>query len=130
MSSQLPTQIQLGDFVFDTAQRQLLRADVVIVLEPKVYDLLCYLLLNPQRFVSLAELHQQVWAGRVVTDTAVRRTISKLRVALGDTDSENPRYLKTQMKLGYQLVCENSALSDVALPALPALPTSAFGAGK
>lgn len=105
MTSQLPTQVQLGDFVFDTVQRLLIHAGTTKVLEPKVYDLLCYLLLNPGRFVSLAELHQQVWAGRVVTDTAVRRTISKLRVALGDTDNENPRYLKTQMKLGYQLVC-------------------------
>lgn len=119
MSSQLPTQVKLGDFVFDTVQRQLILAGTVTVLEPKVYDLLCYLLLHSERFVSLAELHQQVWAGRVVTDTAVRRTISKLRVALGDTDSENPRYLKTQMKLGYQLVCENSALPNAELPVMP-----------
>ena len=105
MPNQLPAQIQLGEFVFDTVQRQLIHAGTVTVLEPKVYDLLCYLLSHSERFVSLAELHQQVWAGRVVTDTAVRRTISKLRVALGDTDSENPRYLRTQMKLGYQLVC-------------------------
>lgn len=115
MSSQLPAQIQLGEFTFDTVQRQLSLAGTVIVLEPKVYDLLCYLVQHSKRFVSLAELHQQVWAGRVVTDTAVRRTISKLRSALGDTDTDQPRYLKTQMKLGYQLICEVNADTSTEL---------------
>lgn len=116
MSSQLPAKIQLGDFVFDTLQRQLLREDSVTVLEPKVYDVLCFLVLHPQRFVSLAELHQYVWAGRIVTDTAVRRTISKLRLALSDTEIDPPRYLKTQTKLGYMLVCEVNITAD-QLPA-------------
>lgn len=121
MSSQLPTKIQLGDVVFDTVQRQLIHAGTVTLLEPKVYDLLCYLVAHSQRFIPLEELHQQVWSGRVVTDTAVRRTISKLRVALGDTDSENPRYLKTQMKLGYQLVCtiDNGCIEAAGKPAKP-----------
>lgn len=114
MSNQLSAKIQLGDVVFDTVQRQLIHGETVTLLEPKVYDLLCYLVAHSQRFVSLAELHQEVWTGRVVTDTAVRRTISKLRAALGDTDSENPRYLKTQMKLGYQLLLEPASLPFAA----------------
>ncbi len=124
MTSPLPAQIQLGEFVFDTEQRQLTRAGAVTLLEPKVFDLLCYFIEHPKRFIPLEELHQQVWAGRVVTDTAVRRTISKLRVALGDTDNENPRYIKTQMKLGYQLVCSIGGSSVEEVAAKPAKPLS------
>lgn len=114
MTSPLPAQIQLGEFVFDTEQRQLIHAGAVTLLEPKVFDLLCYFIEHPKRFIPLEELHQQVWAGRVVTDTAVRRTISKLRVALGDTDNEAPRYIKTQMKLGYMFIGELQAVSNAA----------------
>jgi DNA-binding winged helix-turn-helix (wHTH) protein len=54
--------------------------------------------------VPLVEPHENVWAGRVVTDTAVRRTISKLRALLGDTDPETPLYIKSQMKRGDQFI--------------------------
>lgn len=110
MSSTI-TQIQLGDFVLDKRYQHLRLGDDVILLEPKVYDVLLYLIQHQDRLIPLSELHEQVWAGRVVSDTAVRRTISKLRLALVDTDTQEPRYIKSVMKRGYQLICPINALS-------------------
>ncbi|MDX1390752.1 MAG: winged helix-turn-helix domain-containing protein [Rheinheimera sp.] len=96
-------------------ERRIFRRQTELSAEPKVIEVLCYLIQNSERFISLNELHESVWAGRVVTDTAVRRTISKLRTLLEDNDTENPRFIKSQMKRGYQLICSVAVVSaDVA----------------
>ncbi|MBV2130278.1 winged helix-turn-helix domain-containing protein [Arsukibacterium indicum] len=104
--------VSIGDFTVDLKERRVFAADTELTVEPKVVEVLCYLIEHNSRYVSLAELHDNVWAGRVVTDTAVRRTISKLRVLLDDTDAENPQYIKSQMKRGYQLICSVSTEPD------------------
>ncbi|WP_423187529.1 winged helix-turn-helix domain-containing protein [Alishewanella sp. d11] len=98
----IPTnRLKLGEFILCPVNQHLEYAEQHIPLEPKVYEVLCYLLTQPQRYVSLEELHQNVWQGRVVSDTAVRRTISKLRAALGD-QGEVPRYIQSAAKRGYR----------------------------
>ncbi len=104
--------VDLGEFRVNIQQRLLYRQQEELAAEPKVIEVLCYLIEHPDRFVSLQELHQQVWQGRVVTDTAVRRTISKLRTLLGDNDNEQPKYIRSQMKRGYQLICPAVQSSD------------------
>ncbi|SEA69996.1 winged helix-turn-helix domain-containing protein [Alkalimonas amylolytica] len=93
--------VQFGEFILCPVNQQLQTPEQSITLEPKVYSVLCYLLANHERFVSLEELHQQVWAGRVVSDTAVRRTISKLRAALQD-QTDTPQYIQSAAKRGYR----------------------------
>ncbi|MBJ92689.1 MAG: hypothetical protein CL577_08865 [Alteromonadaceae bacterium] len=96
--------VSIGEFTVDLAERRIFKAEAELAAEPKVIEVLCYLIEHRERFVSLSELHDHVWAGRVVTDTAVRRTISKLRILLEDTDTDNARYIKSQMKRGYQII--------------------------
>lgn len=112
MPDLLPSKIQLNEFVLDTVQQTLMQPEGDFTLEPKVYEVLRYLLAHRERYVSLQELHDNVWTGRVVTDTAVRRTISKLRAVLQDTDADNPRFIRSQMKRGYQLICEVIVLAE------------------
>ena len=69
-------------------------------------QVLSYLIEQQPRIVSLEELHNNVWENQIVTDTAVRRVISKLRVTLNDNDTKNPTYIKSVMKRGYQLIAE------------------------
>jgi len=96
--------VNFGTFQIDLAERRIYTIAGELPVEPKVVDVLCYLIQNSDRFVSLQELHAEVWTGRVVTDTAVRRTISKLRAVLGDTDQDAPLFIKSQMKRGYQCI--------------------------
>lgn len=109
---EIKEKLQLGDYVLCPVNRHLLWGNKEIALEPKVYDVLCYLLQHYDRFVSLDELHQQVWAGRIVSDTAVRRTISKLRVALDD-QAEPARYIQSAAKRGYRWIMTPQAVSAV-----------------
>ncbi|CAM5224098.1 winged helix-turn-helix domain-containing protein [Alishewanella longhuensis] len=75
--------LKLGEYVLCPLNQQLEYAEQRIPLEPKVYEVLCYLLAHQQRFVSLEELHKEVWQGRVVSDTA--GAMQKLRAALNDS---------------------------------------------
>ena len=72
--------LNFGTLQIDLEQRRVFTASSEIIVEPKMFEVLSYLIKNSERYVSLQELHTEVWAGRVVTDTAVRRVISKLRV--------------------------------------------------
>lgn len=111
-----PTRLILGEYVLCPLNQQLEYAQQQIPLEPKVYEVLCYLIAHQQRFVSLEELHKEVWRGRVVSDTAVRRTISKLRAAFND-QTDPPRYIQSAAKRGYRwlVVPEPEAPSPVAI---------------
>ncbi|KAA1155907.1 transcriptional regulator [Pseudoalteromonas distincta] len=99
-------QLTIGEYTFDSLQQSLIKEDNRYTLEPKCMQVLSYLIEQQPRIVSLEELHNNVWENQIVTDTAVRRVISKLRVALNDNDTKNPKYIKSVMKRGYQLIAE------------------------
>ena len=69
--------LNFGGFRLDVDARRIYSTDGELAVEPKVIEVLCYLIQHRDRLVPLAELHAEVWAGRVVTDTAVRRTDRK-----------------------------------------------------
>lgn len=116
--------MQLGEFILCPVNQQLEIGAERIPLEPKVYQVLCYLLSQQQRFVSLEELHQQVWAGRVVSDTAVRRSISKLRAAFQD-QQEPARYIQSAAKRGYRWLVPAVPVTTGVIADNPAVqPTS------
>lgn len=98
--------MQLGEFSVDTEQQILFMKAEEVQAEPRIIELLIYLLRHRERYVKLEELHQQVWAGRIVSDTAVRNVIKKLRTVLGDSDLANSRYIKSVPKRGYKLICK------------------------
>ncbi|NMF48093.1 transcriptional regulator [Pseudoalteromonas arctica] len=99
-------QLIIGEYTFDSMQQSLIKEDNLYTLEPKCMQVLSYLIEQQPRIVSLEELHNNVWENQIVTDTAVRQVISKLRVALNDNDTKNPTYIKSVMKRGYQLIAE------------------------
>lgn len=98
-------QIRVGDYCFEPETFLLSSKAQDIALEPKVGSLLLYLFQHRDRYVALPELHAQVWPGLFVSDTAVRRAISKLRRVLGD-DVDNPSYIKSLPKRGYRLIAD------------------------
>lgn len=103
------TKAVLGDYILDIEQQLLFRQSQELAVEPKAFALLLYLYQQRDRYVSLEELHQQVWADRVVSDSAIRSTIKKLRNLLDDNDLSQPRYIKSLPKRGFKLVCRVSS---------------------
>lgn len=74
-----------------------------VAVEPKVLQLLVYLVENPGRLVARRELIDAVWSGSFVTDHVLNRAIGQLRKLLGD-DANEPRYIETVPTLGYRFI--------------------------
>lgn len=92
---------RFGQFVLDPARRTLSRADSPVPLTPKAFDVLLFLVQNPNRLVTKEELLQAVWASTFVEDGNLTQYISHLRKALGD-NSEDTRLIVTVARKGYQ----------------------------
>src|SRR5262249_48757374 len=75
-------------FELDTATRELRRDSELLSVEPKVFDLLSYLIANRERVVSKDDLIASVWNGRIVSDAALTSCLNAARTALGDTGEE------------------------------------------
>ncbi|MEM5549140.1 winged helix-turn-helix domain-containing protein [Pseudoalteromonas neustonica] len=95
--------IQLGEYYLDTDEMSLRVNEQSVVLEPKVFAVLMYFIEHHERYISIDELHENLWKDRCVSDAAVRRIISKIRVVLND-DHKNPKYLQSLSKRGYKLI--------------------------
>jgi DNA-binding winged helix-turn-helix (wHTH) protein len=106
---------RFGPFVLDPRKRTLSRADSAIFLTPKAFDVLVFLVRNPNRLVTKEELLQSVWGDTFVEDGNLTQYISHLRKALGD-NSEGTRLIVTIARKGYQFTGEVSVVeaADIA----------------
>jgi Tol biopolymer transport system component/DNA-binding winged helix-turn-helix (wHTH) protein len=93
----LDVEVREGEF-------RLLKAGIVVPVEPRAFHVLLFLLRNPDRLISKDELLDAVWGDVSVSENALTRTIALLRKLLGD-DSREPRYIATVPTVGYRLLC-------------------------
>jgi len=107
-----------GTYALDTQRYELRRAGEPLPLEPKVFDVLSYLVQHGDRLVSKDELLEQVWCGASVGEAALVRCIVAARKAIGDRP-ETSRIIQTVRSRGYRFVA----------PVTVAAPTIARGAG-
>lgn len=77
-----------GEFVLDLQLYQLRRSEVVVPLEPKVFDVLRYLVENSDRVATKRELLEALWPNEVVTEAVLPTNINALRRALGQKRGE------------------------------------------
>ncbi|MET0356754.1 MAG: winged helix-turn-helix domain-containing protein [Cellvibrio sp.] len=85
--------------------------DATIILEPLSVEVLAYFCRNPNVMISRDTLIAEVWNGRIVTDNAVTRVITKLRKALADTP-DTPKFIATFPKKGYKFVADVVLVDD------------------
>ncbi|TLU66240.1 tetratricopeptide repeat protein [Thalassotalea litorea] len=92
----------LDDWVVYPEKSLIEKDGEVIHLEPKVMEVLVYLLENCNRVVSREELNEKVWKSRYTSDDVITRAISVLRKKLHDQGKVH-QYIKTIPKHGYLL---------------------------
>jgi len=90
-----------GQFVLDPGRRTLSRADSLVSLTPKAFDVLLFLAQNPNRLITKEELLEAVWGDKFVEEGNLTQYVSHLRKALGD-NSEDTRLIVTIARKGYQ----------------------------
>ncbi len=96
-------------FEIDEAQRELRAGGRVLRLQPRVFNLLVYLVRNRERVVSKDELLDSVWPGVIVADGSLQRAISLARGALDTAGA--PGVIRTFARHGYRF-CAPSGGED------------------
>ncbi|MBV2130322.1 winged helix-turn-helix domain-containing protein [Arsukibacterium indicum] len=119
-------QWQLGQLIFDPQRRTLQLNSQHCTLEPRQAELLLFLARHAGEPVSREQLINEIWDGRVVSESAINRAVSLLRKACASLDPETD-YIATIPKLGYCLVPAASLIQPVTdtaskLNELPAQP--------
>jgi DNA-binding winged helix-turn-helix (wHTH) protein len=72
----------------DAGRRELRRDGEPVTIQPKVLDLIAYLLQHRDRAVGKTEIQDAIWPGVVVTETSLTQAVRKARRALGDDASQ------------------------------------------
>jgi DNA-binding winged helix-turn-helix (wHTH) protein len=85
------------------ARNELWRDGVEIQIEPRSFNVLCYLITHRDRVVSCNELIEKVWPTEHITRGVVARAVMKLRRALGDS-GEPSRFVRTVHRVGYRFI--------------------------
>ena len=91
------------DFSLDTDRRELHRGPTMVSITAQVFDLLEYLIRNRERIVSKDDLIASIWAGRIVSDSALATRINAARCAIDDSGAEQ-RLVRTVARKGIRFV--------------------------
>jgi DNA-binding winged helix-turn-helix (wHTH) protein len=110
------------EFALDDQRYQFRRADDMLEVEPKVFDLLVYLIRHRERFVSREELIEQLWPDVVVSEAALTQCVAKARKAVRDGGGKQ-QVIKTQHGRGYRFVGTVTERSDGHSPPAPQIET-------
>jgi DNA-binding winged helix-turn-helix (wHTH) protein/predicted ATPase len=94
---------QFGPFRLDFQNERLWREGAEIVLRPKSFAVLRYLVAHAGRLVTRDEVLQAVWPGIVVSEAVLTVCIGEIRQALGD-DRQAPQYVDTVHRRGYRFI--------------------------
>jgi DNA-binding winged helix-turn-helix (wHTH) protein len=115
------------DATVDFERKRLSRGEVEIEMEPRVAEVLSYLVENAGRVVSREELLNAVWRTLNVSDDVLTRCVNLIRKAFDD-DPASPRVLETITKRGYRLIANVRPIDENA-SAKTALLQPRFEAG-
>ncbi|PHR54058.1 MAG: hypothetical protein COA47_16085 [Robiginitomaculum sp.] len=115
--------VLFDNFTLDLDRRELSRDGGLIAVQPQVFDLLTYIVANPDRVVSRDDLIEHVWQGRIVSESTLATRINAARKALGDNGTDQ-RLIRTVRGAGIRFVGNiiaaaplEAAVSDPIAPA-------------
>ena len=98
-----PRTCEFGDVYVDFSRMAVKRGGSPVDIEPKVFDVLRFLITHRDRLVTKEELLDGVWRDAFVAPNALTRAVAQLRKALGD-DADAPRYVETVARRGYRFI--------------------------
>ena len=105
MTDSSATTYRFGACELDAARRAFTAQGREIKLQPRVFDLLLYLVRHRERVVPKDELLDALWPNVVVVDNALQRVVSLARSALAEVGLEDA--VRTYARHGYRFCIES-----------------------
>src|SRR5687768_12967247 len=102
-------------YEIDTALYEFRHDGVAAPLEPKVFDVLVYLIERRERVVTKEELFENLWPGQYITEATLNHAVMSARKATGD-DGRTQRVIQTLRGRGYRFVASLSVLDHATHP--------------
>jgi two-component system, OmpR family, KDP operon response regulator KdpE len=100
------TTLAAGDLQIDLVGHQVTLAGREVHLTPLEYQLLCYLMRHPDRVLTHRQILTKVWGAEYAEDLHTLRVhVAKLRSKI-EPDSALPRFIHTQLRVGYRFSAE------------------------
>jgi class 3 adenylate cyclase/predicted ATPase len=90
-----------GDYILDPEHYELRQAGTPVPLEPRVFDLLTYLVQHPGRTVTIEELLEQLYPNQFAPVERLTNCVAQARKALHDT-GQAQQYIQTVRRRGYR----------------------------
>lgn len=103
--------IRFDSFLVDLDALEVRRSGDVVQVEPQVFDIIAFLCANPGRVVGHDEFVENIWRGRIVSDSTIATRMAAARKALGD-DGTAQKIIKTVRGRGFRL--EVTPVEDAA----------------
>jgi DNA-binding winged helix-turn-helix (wHTH) protein len=118
------------EYELDTRLYELRRTGAPLQLEPKVFDLLAYVVQHCDRIVTKHELFEHLWPSQFISEATFDHCIMAARRAVGD-DGHAQRVIKTIRGRGYRFVAalvapanDTSSVGVAGTPAPQTLPAA------
>jgi TolB-like protein len=96
-------QFFFGDHMLDVPRRELKKGSEQVAVEPQVFDLLVYLVVNRDHVVTKDDLIAAVWGGRIVSESTLTSRINAARRAVNDS-GDAQRLIRTVARKGLRFV--------------------------
>lgn len=113
-----------ADCVLDDQSFTLTRDGEAQSIEPQVFDLVLFLLRNQGSLIDKDRLIEEIWGGRIVSDSAISAAISAVRRAVGDTGKAQA-IIRTIPRRGFQFVAQVETVDEPPSPSSPSVQASA-----
>ncbi len=96
---------KFNNIEIDTEKFSLVTNEEETPVEPQVFNIIVYLIKNKNKIVSRDELLDNIWKGKIVSDTSITNHIKSARKVLGD-DGVKQQVIKTIHSRGYQFIAK------------------------
>ena len=97
---------RFDEFTLDTLEKQLIRNDEVISLQPRAFNTLCLLVENQGKLLSKDFMIKQIWTDTIVEERNLAQHIHTLRKIL-NKNKEGKNFIETIPKQGYSFCCRS-----------------------
>ena len=111
---------RLGEYLVLPQHNKLVLKGEEYKVEPKIMQVLCYLISHRKEVVSRDKIAEEIWPDSVIGLEVVTRAIFELRKILKD-DPKKPVYIETIARKGYCFIYEMPQIGEHTLENTPSL---------
>src|SRR4030095_3119820 len=108
-----------GPLRLDLANACLWHAEQRVILRPKTFEVLVYLVTHAGQLVTKEALFDAIWPETAVGDVVLKTSMNELRKALGET-AKAPQWITTVHRRGYRFVAPVTMVESSPLEEVPA----------